>query len=377
MRTVAISGLDPQSGHSITVRVDDGFITHMEETGADMESYLSAGLVDLQVNGVAGYDFNEEQISIDTVSSVTAAMLASGVTCFAPTLITAPEEALCRRLKVIAEARGSNRRVAGCIPFVHVEGPHISPLEGFRGAHPAEFVRPPSIAEFNRWQESASGLVGMVTLSPHYNESADYIAELTRRGVHVAIGHTHATPEQIKQAVDGGASLSTHLGNGIAQEIPRHRNPIWSQLADDRLSAALIADGHHLPDDVLKVMLRVKGVDRSVLVSDSVALAGMPAGVYTTPVGGRVELHPDGRLCVLNSELLAGSTTSVAKCINHLVRAIGIPLHDAISMATVNPGRFADGRGQLTIGSRADLVRFRMSGELTIENVWLAGELVH
>jgi N-acetylglucosamine-6-phosphate deacetylase len=377
MRTVTISGLDPQSCRPITVTVEDGFIARIKETDADMESYLSAGLVDLQVNGVTGYDFNEEQISIDTVSSVTAAMLASGVTCFAPTLITAPEEALCRRLKVIAEARTNNRRIAACVPFVHVEGPHISPLDGFRGAHPAEFVRPPSIAEFSRWQEAANGLVGMVTLSPHYNESADYIAELTGRGVHVAIGHTHATAEQIKQAVDAGASLSTHLGNGIAQQIPRHRNPIWSQLADDRLSAALIADGHHLPDDVLKVMLRVKGVGRSVLVSDSVALAGMPAGIYTTPVGGHVELRPDGRLYVLGSELLAGSTASVAQCINHLVRAIGIPLHDAITMATVNPGRFAGGRGQLTIGSRSDLIRFRMSGELTIENVWLAGELVY
>ena len=377
MSTVTISGLDPQSCRPITVTVEDGFIARIEETDADMESYLSAGLVDLQVNGVTGYDFNEEQISIDTVSSVTAAMLASGVTCFAPTLITAPEEALCRRLKVIAEARTNNRRIASCIPFAHVEGPHISPLDGFRGAHPAEFVRPPSIAEFSRWQEAANGLVGMVTLSPHYNESAYYIAELTGRGVHVAIGHTHATAEQIKQAVDAGASLSTHLGNGIAQQIPRHRNPIWSQLADDRLSAALIADGHHLPDDVLKVMLRVKGVGRSVLVSDSVALAGMPAGVYTTPVGGHVELRPDGRLYVLGSELLAGSTASVAQCINHLVRAIGIPLHDAITMATVNPGRFAGGRGQLTIGSRSDLIRFRMSGELTIENVWLAGELVY
>ena len=229
------------------------------------------------------------------------------MTCFVPTLITAPEEEICARLKVIAEARSLHTKVVACVPFVHVEGPHISPLDGFRGAHPAKAVRPPSIAEFDRWQNAAGGIVGMVTLSPHFIESVEYIAALVKQGIHVAIGHTHASAEQIARAVDAGASLSTHLGNGVAPEIPRHRNPIWSQLADDRLTATFIADGHHLPQDVLKVMLRAKGVGRSVLVSDSVALAGMPAGSYITPVGGRVELHPDGRLCVFGSELLAGS----------------------------------------------------------------------
>jgi N-acetylglucosamine-6-phosphate deacetylase len=292
-------------------------------------------------------------------------------------LITAPEEKICRALEVIAEARRNNNRVATCIPFVHVEGPHISQLEGYRGAHPVEAVRPPSIAEFDRWQNAAGGIVGMVTLSPHYRESDEYIVALVKQGVHIAIGHTHASPEQIARAVDAGASLSTHLGNGIAQEIPRHRNPLWSQLADDRLTATFIADGHHLPKDVLHAMLRAKGIERSVLVSDSVALAGMSAGIYTTPVGGQVELHPDGRLCVFGSEFLAGSTASLAQSIGHVVRETGLNLGDALAMATINPGHFAGGRGQLALGSRADLVHFRWKNEVVIEDVWLAGEKVY
>jgi N-acetylglucosamine-6-phosphate deacetylase len=376
MSLTKITGRDPQSGRSIAVTVEHGVITGIEESKSDTGLYLSAGFVDLQVNGCAGFDLNADQISTDTMAGLVDAMLANGVTCFAPTLITAPEERICGSLKVIAEARSLHRKVAACVPFVHVEGPHISPLDGYRGAHPADAVRPPSIAEFDRWQSAAGGIVGIVTLSPHFSESVEYIRALVKRGVHVAIGHTHASPEQIQDAIDAGANLSTHLGNGIAGEIPRHRNPIWSQLADDRLTATFIADGHHLPTDVLKVMLRAKGVGRSVLVSDSVALAGMASGTYTTPVGGRVELRPDGRLCVLGSEFLAGSTTSLAQCIGHVMRMTGMPLSDALAMATANPGRYTSGRGRLATGSRADIVRFRWEREVLLEGVWLAGERV-
>ena len=385
MSTAKITGRDPRSGHSINVTIADGVIARIEETvdeaiketNSDTDLYLSAGFVDLQVNGYAGFDLNADWISTDTVVGLVDVMLANGVTSFAPTLITAPEEKIISSLKVIAEARSSHPIAAACIPFVHVEGPHISALDDYRGAHPAQSVRPPSLAEFARWQNASGGIVGMVTLSPHFNDAAEYIAALVGQGVHVAIGHTHAAPEQIKRAVDAGATLSTHLGNGIAREISRHSNPIWSQLADDRLTATFIADGHHLPQDVLQVMLRTKGVGRSVLVSDSVALAGMAAGTYNTPVGGLVELRPDGKLCLVGSGLLAGSTASLAQCIRHVVRMTAIPLHDALTMATANPGHFAGGRGQLAPGSRADLVRFRWTDEVAIEGVWLGGERVY
>ena len=376
MSETIITGRDPQSGDGIALHVAKGLITRIEKSSAQTDFFLSPGLVDLQVNGCGGVDVNADQLKAQTIIALVDVMLSKGVTSFAPTIITAPEERICHALSVIAEARRSNPRVAACIPFIHLEGPHISPLDGYRGAHPADAVRPPSIAMFERWQRAADGLVGMATLSPHFSESATYIAALVEQGVHVAIGHTHAWPEQVQCAVDAGARLSTHLGNGIAREIPRHRNPLWSQLADDRLTATFIADGHHLPPDMLKAMLRAKGIARSILVSDSVALAGMPAGVYTTPVGGRVELRPDGRLCVLGSELLAGATASLAQCIGHLVRVIGVPLHDALTMATVNPGRFAGGRGQLKPGSRADVLCFRWENEVLVQDVWLAGECV-
>jgi N-acetylglucosamine-6-phosphate deacetylase len=373
--TNEIVGLDPRSERSLRVTVEEGKIARIEESKEEADLYLSAGFVDLQVNGYAGFDLNAEQISLETVTGLVDTMLAQGVTCFAPTLISAPEEQICCALRVIAEARKNDRKVAACIPLVHVEGPHISPVDGYRGAHNAGAIRPPSLKEFARWQEAAGGIVGFVTLSPHFDGSAEYIAALVKRGVHVALGHTHATPEQISCAVEAGANLSTHLGNGIALEIPRHSNVLWRQLAEPRLTATFIADGHHLPWDVLKVMVRAKGIERSVLVSDAVALAGMPAGIYDSPVGGRVELRPDGKLCVVGSEMLAGSTASLSQCIGRAARMTGLPLYDALVMATVNPGRFMRGRGQFAVGSRADLVRFRRD-EIRIADVWLAGEPV-
>lgn len=376
MGKAKITGRDPRSDRTIEVLVENGIVASITEIKSESEVYLSTGLIDLQVNGGAGFDLNAEQISVETVTGLVDAMLARGVTCFLPTLITAPQEAICNKLRVIADARRADPRVAACVPFVHVEGPHISPLDGYRGAHSAAAVRPPSIREFQRWQSAAGGVVGMVTMSPHFAESAEYIAELVKRGVHVSIGHTHASPEQIKTAVDAGAGLSTHLGNGIAQQIPRHNNPIWSQLADDRLTATFIADGHHLPPEVLKIMLRVKGPQRSILVSDLVSLAGLPPGRYNSSVGGDVELQPNGRLAVLGTNLLAGATSSLVQCIARVVRTTGLSLSDVLGMASANPARYVRRIGQLVIGSSADLIRFRWGDETVIEDVWLAGERV-
>ena len=225
MNTTKITGRDTQTGHSIAVTVENGVIARMDETKSDSDLYLSPGFVDLQVNGCAGFDLNAEQTSTETVIGLVDAMLAHGVTSFAPTLITAPEEGIRRRLKVIAEARRSHPRVAACVPFVHVEGPHISPLDGYRGVHPADAVRPPSIAEFDRWQDAAGGIVGMVTLSPHFGESAEYIAALVKRGVTLplAIRTLHRNRSGVLSKLEPACRPIWAMES--RQEIPRHRNP--------------------------------------------------------------------------------------------------------------------------------------------------------
>jgi N-acetylglucosamine-6-phosphate deacetylase len=370
-------GKDPGSGKTLRVSLEDGRIARIDESDVASDGFLSQGFVDLQVNGFAGFDINADDVTTGTVTALVEALLKRGTTCVVPTIITATEEKICHVLAVIAEARRRVPHVAACIPHIHVEGPHISPRDGYRGAHNAAWVRPPRLDEFVRWQNAGEGLVGMVTLSPHFAESPCYIANVTRRGVQVALGHTDAEGEEIRRAVDAGSTLTTHLGNGLAEMIPRHRNALWSQLADDRLTASVIADGHHLPEDLLRVILRSKGRQRVVLVSDSVAFATMPPGEFATPVGGRVQLRDDGRLCVAGTDLLAGSTATMADCVAGMMRMAGVPLVEALGMATVQPGKFAGGRGRFEVGAAADLIRFRWREGIEIENVWLRGECVY
>ncbi len=373
-----IAGRDTATGHPICVTVVGEHIAAIEpaNTAIDDDHWLAPGLIDLQVNGYGGYDLNADDLRADTVHSIADAMLAVGVTRFVPTLITNSEAALVRKLSVIAEARADDLRLRAMIPFVHIEGPHISDKNGPRGAHPKEWVRPPDLAEFARWQSASGGLVGMVTISPHEDAALEYIAELTAQGVHVAIGHSDASPDQIRAAAAAGAVLSTHLGNGVASPLARHPNLLWAQLADDRLTATFIADGHHLAADTLQAMIRAKGVDRAILVSDAVALAGLPAGEYDTPIGGRVTLTDDGRLGLTDTPFLAGAALPLTDCIAWVVRNAGVSLADAVRMSTANPARFSGGGGEMAIGARADLVRFRFQpgdSKLLIEDVWLGG----
>ncbi len=378
----SFSGRDPSSGNLITVDCEDDRITRVESCAAarpaDSETWLCHGLVDLQVNGYRGNDLNADDLDIGTVRSLARSLLATGVTAFAPTLITASEQKLLRNLKVIADARRTDPLLLHMIPFVHVEGPHIDPADGPRGAHPVEHVRPPDISEFLRWQEASGDLVGMVTLSPHHPEALPYIRALAKHGVNVSIGHTNATGDQIRCAVDAGARFCTHLGNGISQQLPRHPNPIWSQLADDRLTATFIADGHHLPNDALIAMLRAKTQSRSILISDLVAVAGSPPGRYSAPIGTSVDLEAEGRLRISGTDYLAGATSPLKNCVARVASHTGFSLGDAICMATANPGRLAH-RGVLTSGKPADLIRFRWehgASTLQIEEVIVKGKVL-
>ncbi|WP_432987059.1 N-acetylglucosamine-6-phosphate deacetylase [Dactylosporangium sp. CA-233914] len=375
-----VTGRDPATGRPLRVTVAGGIIAAVGDGPPDETRWLAPGLIDLQVNGFGGHDLNAAGLAAETVAALTAGLRARGITTFVPTLVTAEHERITHALVAIAAARRADPGVRRAIPYVHLEGPHLSPEDGPRGVHDVRHIRPPDLREFDAWQAAAGDLVGLVTLSPHYPGADAYIRQLARRGVHVAIGHTHATPEQIHAAARAGARLSTHLGNGAHAVLPRHPNYLWSQLADDRLTAAFIADGHHLPADTLTAMLRAKGLDRSVLVSDAVALAGLPPGRYDTPVGGRVELSGDGRLTAAGTPYLAGAARCLADGVAHVVHACGLSLADALRLATARPGRFVGGRGRIEPGQPAELVRFAFTpGDpgLRPDGVWAGPEHVH
>lgn len=322
---------------------------------------LSAGFIDLQVNGYGGIDFNDPATTTDQMIELTQRLWRTGVTRFFPTVITGSTEHLSTCLSNLARAANESPEFSRAVPGFHLEGPFISPEDGPRGAHPRWDVCPPDWQQFQRWQELAEGRIRIVTLSPEWPMACEFIERAANAGVIVAIGHTAATPQQIAGAVSAGAKMSTHLGNGSHAKIDRHPNYIWEQLANDDLWASFIVDGHHLPPSVVKCFLRSKGVRRSVLVTDAIAAAGCPPGNYKLGYV-EVEVLETGRVCLPGTPYLAGSASEMHEAIGKAVEYSGLTLDEALQLATANPADLigATGKfGRIEKGESADLVLFR------------------
>ena len=348
-RMIATRLPDRQPVH---VDLDDGRLEPIAADGpAEPGLWVGPGWVDVQVNGFAGVDANDPATAPDGYARMTEELRARGVTRFLPTIITADLRRMGDCLRAAARAVEAEPAVADAVPGLHLEGPFLSPEDGARGAHPAADVRPADVAAFDDLQSAADGRIRLLTLAPEVPGALELIAHAARQGIVVALGHTNADAATIAEAVDAGARLSTHLGNGTAALLPRHDNVIWAQLGEPRLTASAIFDGHHLPPAVMRVFAAVKGPERLVLTSDAVALAGMAPGVYRQPVGGEVELQPNGRLTLRGTPYLAGSASSLADGVAHAVRDANVTVADAWSMASTTPARLLglDERGDLTL----------------------------
>jgi N-acetylglucosamine-6-phosphate deacetylase len=331
----------------------------------DQDMRIAPGLIDLQINGYDGVDYNDPAARAEEIAATAQRLRRTGVTHFYPTVITESSEHITKCLSHLIQAAGESLEFRRAMLGIHLEGPFISPEDGPRGAHPREHVRPPDWDQFQRWQEAAEGRIRIITLSPEWEESIDFIERAAASGVIVAIGHTAATPPQIADAVGAGARLSTHLGNGSHARIDRHPNYIWEQLAADELLASFIVDGHHLPPSVVKCFLRCKTAARSILVTDAIAAAGRPPGHYR--LGSvAVEVTPKRRVCLPGTPYLAGSVLEMHEAIAKTVRYSDATLDEALQMASGNPAELldvADRFGSVEIGRRADLVLFRWDEE--------------
>jgi N-acetylglucosamine-6-phosphate deacetylase len=291
------------------------------------------GLFDLQVNGFAGTDFNAPGLTSEGLAEALERQRATGVTRCLPTLITSSFDRFARNARVIA--RSPDPAVAG----IHMEGPYLSPEDGPRGAHPREHVTNASIADFDRRQEAADGRVVLVTLAPEAPGALSLIDHLVKAGVRVAIGHTGGTPQQVEDAISAGATLATHLGNGCAQMLPRHPNFIWTLLAADPVAASFIVDGHHLPAATVKALVRAKGVERSILVTDATSAAACGPGRYS--IGDVVcESREDGRVSLPGTPYLAGSSLTLDRAIGNTVKFTGLPIDMVLPMASTIPALY-------------------------------------
>jgi len=278
---------------------------------------MKTHLVDLQVNGWMGTDFTSEDLTVDQVSEVTRQLVTRGTAAYCPTVVTAASGVLQHSLRTIAEAM-KDPEIGGRILGIHLEGPFINPEHGAIGAHPPEHAIDPDIRAFDQFQEWASGSMKILTLSPELPGAEDLIRHAVTGGVTVSVGHHLAKDEDLDRAVKAGATLATHVGNGIPNEIHRHDNPLWWTLACDDVSGMFITDGHHLPSDFIKAALRAKTVDRFIVTSDASSLAGLPPGKYTMSGRLPVVIGDDGLIYSEQSEGLAGSHSTMVECMNHL-----------------------------------------------------------
>lgn len=376
-----VEGLDYQSGQPIRVEIRDGKVNAISSLSEPVKQLpiVAPGLVDLQVNGYGGIDFNTTPLHHDDIFIAITMLAKQGVTTFFPTLITNTDIAIRQALQTITQACKSDPVLGAAIGGIHLEGPFLSKEDGARGAHSRELVQQPDWKLFQSWQEIAEGRIQIITLSPEWEGAPEFIKKCSDNGVIVAIGHTAATPEQIQEAVQAGARLSTHLGNGAQLMLPRHPNYIWEQLAQDRLWATVIADGFHLPDSFLKVVFRMKP-DTSILISDCTQFAGLAPGTYKSHIGGEVLLNSEGRLCMAdNPRLLAGSAQSLLWCVNQSVGKELLSFEQAWNRASIKPMELLSGKTQTAfgIGEPANLVLLdNDAGEIKIQQTIVGGKIV-
>jgi N-acetylglucosamine-6-phosphate deacetylase len=370
----------------VSIEIQDGrihAITRKDKLNDPLREqlYIAPGLIDNQVNGYAStsFVFGGGELTVEGVRKATQALWREGVTTYLPTLTTSQHEVLKQNFTVLARAR-QQADIGRSIPGYHLEGPYISPVDGYRGAHPREWVRPPDWEEFLEYNEAADQKILQVSLAPEVEGAMAFIHRCREKGIVVALAHHNGSAQIIKQAIDAGAAVATHLGNGCANSINRYANPLWPQLADDRLQASIVCDGFHLRPEQVQVFYKVKGPEGIIITSDVTRFAGMEPGQYQMGDGQTIELTHDGMIKYPAQNVLAGAASPITKGVGNIMRFTQCSLADAIHMASRNPARlygFND-RGEIAVGKRADLIVFALKDRtLEIKQTIIAGDLVH
>ena len=381
-----IEGLSYLDGKPVSVVIKDGKIVEIKKNSelhkGSKKLYIAPGLIDNQVNGFIGISFLSETGGILTLKGVkkaTRALWERGVTTYLPTLITNSHEELLNIFLKLADFK-NDKSLLGSIPGFHLEGPYISPEDGYRGAHSKKFVRPPDWNEFMELYKASGNSIMTVTLAPEVEGAMEFIRKCSEKGIVVALGHHNATAEIIEKAVENGAKICTHLGNGCANTINRHINPLWPQLSNDKLSISIICDGFHLNKEEIRVFYKVKGNENTIITSDVTEFAGMAPGLYKIFDGEVIELTADGELRYPAQKVLYGSASTINKGVQHIMNATGCSLADAIQMASTNPAKLygLNDRGSIDTGKRADLILFELNdSELVIKKTYVNGKLVY
>jgi N-acetylglucosamine-6-phosphate deacetylase len=287
------------------------------------------------------------------------------------TWTTQPFEEQLKSLAVFNKAAGADADLARLYAGVFFEGNYMSREFGWRGVHNPDWMRLPAWDEWSRLQEAAGGRIRVFNVDPSLPGALPAIAAARKNGVCTSMGHCGPDAATIRKAVEAGADLVTHFGNGAPPTIHRHRNPFWTWLADPRIRVGLIADGHHLPGDLLITALKAKGQGKAFLVSDAASTSGLPPGVY-----GGVEVDPNGFTHPVGErELLAGAWHQVDRCVERLCE-LGWSLADAWRQASDVPAKVMGiPLPKIAAGEPAEFVQSRWTDNgLSLEQVVVMGE---
>lgn len=378
-----IEGLFYLDHSPVRVEIANGKITNIIRIKELSEKrgniYIAPGFIDNQVNGYSGVSFDEDGLTLKGVEKATKALWQAGVTTYLPTLTTNERSTLLKSFSVLAQAK-KDTVLHGSIAGFHLEGPYISPEEGYRGAHSLKFVRKPDWNEFMELYDASGRNILQITLAPEVEGAMDFISKCREKNIVVAIGHHNASAKQVTEAIDRGAQIVTHLGNGLANSINRHVNPLWPQLSDDRLMISIIGDGFHLLPEEIRVFYKVKGAGKIIITSDVTSYAGMPPGKYLTVEGEMIELTHEGALIYPAQNVLYGSASPIIKGVGNVMKVTGCSLWEAIQMASSNPEHLygLTDRGEIKPGMRADLILFTIEDfKIDIKKTIVAGNVVY
>lgn len=312
--------------------------------------FLAPGFIDIHNHGNSGFDVMDS--TEEALDGIAQFHIKNGVTSFLGTVITSSYENMIRACKNIVQYNNKEDRAQ--LLGIHLEGPFFSVEK--KGAQPAKYIKDPNIEDMKKIVEISQGKMKMVSLAPERRGALDTISYLVSEGITVAMAHSNGTFDETKSGVDHGATVATHLYNGMRNFSHREPGIVGAVLTDDRVYCEIIYDRIHLHDAAVKMALKMKGIDKILLVSDAMRAAGLDDGDYE--LGGQKVIVKDGA-ARLESGSLAGSTLNLRKAVYNMVHKLNIPIHHAIRMASLTPAKaigIDKNKGSIEIGKDADLL---------------------
>jgi N-acetylglucosamine-6-phosphate deacetylase len=360
LREGVIEAIGPRAGMSLPVGAQEIDAT---------DKIAVPGFMDVHIHGAGGHDVMEGNTK--ALAAVARTVAKHGTTSFVATTLTASTEATCRSAEGISKyivAQHATEEARAEVLGIHFEGPFISPLR--RGVHPQEWIKQPSAELLDKFLHAAAGNARILTLAPEIFGAMPCIDAARKAGMVVALGHTDATYEQARAAIARGARHAVHVYNAMRPFSHRDSGVIGAVLTSPEVSAELIADGVHVDEPAMRLLLQAKGAGRVILVSDGTAAAAMPDGTYTL---GSLEVTVSGGVCRNAEGKLAGSTLTLDRALRNVV-ALGTSVADAVRMLTLNPASLLGiefKKGALRVGADADVVL--LDEGLHVAGVWARG----